>query len=187
MDKSQTVFVAPREVRDLVYRASRIAGCDPGTAEQIAQSVEFGEIHHGGAIGAFCGSLASGELPVSPWVTAPDALLAAETAVRAAGSASVTFEPAVPLATIAATLWQGRMRGVANTGPDHRTRGDRAVSSVGLHRVDGEVSPPGRARIAEADEAAHRLGIEVDRDVFSRLEADAAGFLVAESVLDQIE
>ena len=54
-----TVTVAPREIHDLVYRVSRIAGCDPGTAERIAENVTFAEIHHGAAVRAFCEALGS--------------------------------------------------------------------------------------------------------------------------------
>ena len=99
-----TVRVAPREIHDLVYRASRIAGCDPGTAERIADNVTFAEIHHGAAVRAFREAIEAHDLRASGWATAPDALLAAEVAARTGGRASARFDSPVPLAAIAGTL-----------------------------------------------------------------------------------
>ena len=182
-----TVPVAPREIHDLVYRASRIAGCDPGTAERIADNVTFAEVHHGAAVRAFCEALEALDLPTSAWVTAPDALLAAEVAARTGGPASAEFDSGVPLAAIAGTLRHCLERGVAPIGIHNRDRGDLAVSVVEMHTIDQETEEAGRARIAGTGRDAHRLGVEVDRLLFSRLEAAAAGFLVAEATLDEIE
>ena len=98
---STTVTVAPREIRDLAYMAGRVVGCDAGTAERIADNVTFAETHHGAAVSTFCDALEAGNLPGSVWGTAPDALLAAEVAARSGNSASVAFEPPVPLGAIA--------------------------------------------------------------------------------------
>ena len=79
-DAGATVCVAPREIHDLAYRAGRVAGCDPGTAERIAENVTLAEIHHGAAVRAFCETLGAADLATSAWATAPDAVLAAEVA-----------------------------------------------------------------------------------------------------------
>ena len=181
-----TVTVAPREIHDLAYRASRIAGCDPGSAERIAENVTFAEIHHGAAVRAFCEALEVLDLPLSGWVTAPDALLATELSARAGGMASARFDPEVPMAAIAGTLRQSLERGVAAVGMDDRVRGDTTVGVVEVHRVDGEALAASRARIADALNNAHRLGVGIDEIWFRRLEAAAAGFLVAEAMLDEV-
>ena len=181
-----TVTVAPREIHDLVYRASRVVGCDPGTAERIADNVTFAQIHHGAAVRAFCEALEAGDLPLSVWVTAPDAVLAAEVAARAGGIASARFDPGVPMAAIVGTLRQSLERGVAAVGIDGRGRGDTTVGVVEMHRGSGEAVAASRARLADARNNAQRLGVGVDRIWFSRLEAAAARFLVAEAALDEV-
>lgn len=181
-----TVTVAPREIDDLVYRAARVNGCDAGTAKRIAENVTFAEIHHGAAVRVFCEALESLDLTASAWVTAPDALLAAEVAARAGSGASAVFDPPVPLAAIAATLHQSLERGVAPVGIDGRVRGDTTVGVVELQRVDADAVTAIRARLGDARRGAHRLGVAVDRVWFRRLEAAAAGFLVAEATLDDV-
>lgn len=182
-----TVRVAPREIHDLVYRASRITGCDPGTAERIAENVTLAEIQRGAAVRVLCETLEAADLPTSAWATAPDALLAAETAARSNGTASATFDPPVPLACIAAALEQSLERGVAAAGIDSQARGDLMVAAVEMRAVDRESETAGRARIAGARRDAYRVGVGVDHLWFRRLEEAASGFLVAETTLDEIE
>ncbi len=181
-----TVTVAPREIRDLAYMAGRVAGCDAGTAERIAENVTCAEIHHGNAVSTFCDALEAGDLPGSVWVTAPDALLAAEVETRRGGSGSVMFEPAVPLAAIAETLQQSLQRGMACAGIADGARGDTTVDAAEMRRVDEAAVAGSRERVVHADEEAHRLGVRVDQVAFGRLEAAAAGFLVAEATLDEV-
>jgi len=182
-----TVSVAPREIHDLVYRASRLAGCDPGTAERIAENVTYAEIHHGAAVSAFYDAIGALDLPASAWATAPDALLAAEVAARTGGRASAAFDSPVPLAAIAGTLRHCLERGVEPIAIHGRDRGDLVVSVVEMRTVDQEGEGATGARVASTGRDAHRLGVEVDRLLFSGLEAAAAGFLVAEATLDELD
>ncbi len=46
----QTVLVAPREVRDLIQRASRVKGCEASVADHLATKVTFCEVYYGGGI-----------------------------------------------------------------------------------------------------------------------------------------
>ena len=181
-----TVRVAPREIHDLVYRVSRVAGCDPGTAERIAENVTFAEIHHGAAVSAFCEAIQALDLPASAWATAPDALLAAEVVARAGGRASAAFDSPVPLAAIAGTLRHCLERGVAPIGIHGRDPGDLTVSAVEMRTVDQAEGASG-TRVAGTGRDAHRLGVEIDRLLFSGLEAAADGFLVAEATLDELD
>ena len=185
-DMGTTVTVAPREIHDLVYRAGRVTGCDPGTAERTAENVMFAEIHHGAAVRAFCEALEAGDLRLSAWATAPDTLLATEVAARTGGTASVAFDPGVPLAAIAGTLRQSLERGVAALGIDGQARGDTTVGVVEMRKCDAGAMAASQARTADARRDAYRLGVGVDRIWFRKLEAAAAGFLVAEATLDQV-
>lgn len=193
---STTVTVAPREIHDLVYRASSVAGCDAGMAERIADNVTFAEIHHGAAVRAFCAALETQTLGASAWVTAPDVLAAAELAARSVGIASVMFEPPVPLAAIAGTLQQSLERGVTHVGADTGARydtgdrGDRGasvVSTIDLRLADESATAARQALIDDARANAYRNGIAVEQAWFSKLEAAAADYLVAESILDEID
>ena len=186
-DMDATVTAAPRELHDLVYRAGRVAGCDPGTAERIAENVTLAEIHHGAAVRAFCEALEALELPTSGWATAPDALAAAEVAARAGGTALAAFDPEVPLACIAASIQQCLERGVATVGIDSQARGDLMMAAAEMRTVDQQAETAARAPITEALRDAHRRGVGVDRLWFRRLEAAAAGFLVPEATLDEVE
>ena len=184
---STTVTVAPREIHDLAYRASSVAGCDAGMAERIADNVTYAEIHHGAAVRAFCAALETETLGASAWATAPDVLAAAELAARSVGIASVTFEPPVPLAAIAGTLQQSLERGVTHIGADTGARGDRAVSTIDMRSADEPAAAARQALIDDARADAFRNGIAVEQAWFSKLEAAAADYLVAESVLDEID
>lgn len=186
-DVSSTVRAAPREIHDLVYRAGRMAGCDPGTAERIAENVTYAEIHHGAAVSAFCEAIGALDLPTSVWATAPDALLAAEVAARTDGRASAAFDSPVPLAAIAGTLRHCLERGVAPIGIHDRDRGDLRVSVVEMLTVDQESEGARGVRVSGTGRDAHRLGVEVDRFLFGGLEAAASGFLVAEVTLDKLD
>lgn len=186
-DSDELVTVAPREIHDLVYRASRVARCDAGTAERIAQSVTFAEIHYGGAVGVFCDALAGGVVPTSTWATAPDTVLAAEVSARTHGHALATFDRDVPLAAIGATLSQCLTRGVTSDVIEHPALGNTTVHTVALFVADDAATATSRGRIADADHSAHRLGVSVDAAWFTRLEAAAAAYLVAEATLDSIE
>ena len=118
---------------------------------------------------------------------------------RADGAALAVFDPAVPLACIAAVLHQSLQRGVAAVGIDSGARGDEMLAAVEMCTVAPEraavemctVAPeraaPSGELIAEARRDAHRLGVRVDAVSFGVLEAAAAGFLVAEATLDEIE
>ena len=184
---STTVTVAPREIHDLVYRASCVAGCEAGMAERIAHNVTFAEIHHGAAVRAFCAALEADALSTSAWVTAPDALAATEFAARNGGIASAAFEPPVPLAAIAGTIQQSLERCVAPARIDADARGDSAVGTIALCLIDDEAASARRALIAGARDDAYRYGIDVAQTWFSRLDAAAATYLVAESTLDEID
>ena len=96
------------------------------------------------------------------------------------------FLNAVDVAS-AVVLWQSLQRGVAVAGIDAGARGNTTVRSVELHEIDDGASRTSRARVAHTHDHAHRSGVEVDRGWFERLEAAAAGFLVAESTLDRAD
>lgn len=68
----------------------------------MVENITFSEIHHGAAVETFVSSLVAGDLSESAMANAPDALAAAEIAARTDGEVTVTFDPPVPLAAVAA-------------------------------------------------------------------------------------
>ena len=110
----RTVYVAPREIVDLVSRILRVHGVDPATATDTASDVML------------CSAVGHG---------AVDAVLAA--------------------------VDDGS---IASIGPPHRP-----------------VHPP-----EDSLAVAYRRGIEITENQLAALERAAAGFLVAESMLDSI-
>lgn len=187
---SATVTVAPREIHDLVYRSSRAAGCGAGIADRMAENVTFAEIHRGAAVEAFVAALVAGGLSASPLATAPDALAAAEVTARSDGEATVAFDPSVPLAGLAASLWHTLERGVHAVDLDPHATGASAIASIRLStdHVDTDhanelVGSAIRARSGDA----FRNGVVLDRTWFAHLDLAAAEFLVAEATLDEID
>ena len=92
----------------------------------------------------------------------------------------------MPLAAIAGTLQQSLERGVAPNRIYADARGDTTVATIELRLIDSESASARRALIADTHNDAYRHGIDVERIWFSRLEAAAATYLVAESTLDEI-
>ena len=117
---TSVVTVAPREIHDLVSHASRVAGCDPGTADRIAHNVTCAEMCFGAGASAFRDALDAADLPRSAWSAAPDAVLAAEVAARAGDEGVATFRVDTPFAAVVGTLCQSLERGVAVVDIDGR-------------------------------------------------------------------
>ena len=55
------ILVAPREVHDLIQRASRVKGCEASVAERIASKITFCEVNYGGGIGSWLDLVADDE------------------------------------------------------------------------------------------------------------------------------
>ena len=181
---SAIVTVGPREIHDLVYRASRVAGCHAGIADRLAESVTFAEIHHGASVETFLAALFAGNLADSAYAAAPDRLARAEVAARSEGEAIATFDPPVPLAAIAASLWLTSGRGVQPAEDFAGAAGATEVTEVHLGAAD--VDRAWAARVDQRHTDAHRHGVILDRMWFSSLGEAAAEFLVAEATLDEI-
>lgn len=179
----KVVTVAPREIHDLVYRCSRVAGCDAGTAHRIAENITFGEIHYGRAVQAFTAALDDGGLPRSMVATAPDAVAAAEVEARTIGTATARFDPPVPFAAIAAAIWHAGSRGAILFALDPDTTGASAVAAV---RLGVGMSDAATSAIPARTRDAHRDGVVLDRSFLSQLDQAAAGYLVAETTLDEV-
>lgn len=190
-DESSEVILAPREIKDLVYRCCRVQGVDPGTADRLADNVLHAQIHRGPVLEAFVAVLEpshdvseSEGADLTRLSIAADEVELAEAAVAAKGSATVTFEFAVPLLALSHSLWQAAERGTANVGVSATAHGVKQIS--GIEFVSEGLDQPTQAAASERHLKAHQQGLPVAASSLGRLESLAARFLVAEATLDTI-
>ena len=190
-DSDPVTIIAPRELRDLVYRCCRVQGVDPGTADRFGDNLLHAQIHRGAAVEAFLhvlasstSSAASSSGDLTRVVTAADSIALAEVTARREGAATAAFDSAVPLTALSQTLWHAAQRGVASVGISAATPGDQRVSSIEF--VAEELDQAARTSARQRYLAAHRQGLPVATSAFVELESRAAQFLVAERTLDNI-
>ncbi len=177
-----TLRVAPREVVDLVWRASRVRGCDPALADRVAADVAYCELHNGGGLAAWL-DLADGE----PGLLAESARAAhlvavAEVGATDDGAGDCLFDPPLPFALVARAINEATGRGVHSDVPL-----DGLAGTDRLDRLD--LISDGRTGHGTADHRArHRAalaaGLDVDQAAWTRLVVIAQGFLVSEADLD---
>ena len=101
---TETERVAPREIVDLVYRASRVRGCDSSAADRVAAEVDFCETHHGGGLAAWMALVDDSPqcLPESVLSSFRIDLVAALAGAEGIGRADWT--PPIPFALVAASV-----------------------------------------------------------------------------------
>ena len=183
-DSDPVTIIAPRELRDLVYRCCRVQGVDPGTADRFGDNLLHAEIHRGAAVEAFLHVLASSAGVLTRVVTAADGIALAEVTARSEGVAAASFDSAVPLTALSHSLWHAAQRGVASIGISATAPGDQQVSSIEF--VAEELDEAARTSARQRYLTAHRQGLPVATSAFVELESRAAQFLVAEGTLDTI-
>jgi hypothetical protein len=187
-DASERVLVAPREIADLVDRASRVQGCSVADAARLAADVTFCEIHHGGGLTAWL-ELADG--PPGGLVGAIDAARTLDRwaldileGARAGepgatgGAVEHRWAGSVPYALLARSQAALAQHGVAvDIAAD---RGTDQVAGARLRVVAATDRPDDERR--RRDALAH--GVGVDRAAWAALAAAAAAFLMPEAELD---
>lgn len=185
-DCNAVTILAPRELKDLVYRCCRVQGVDPGNADRFADNVVHSEIHRGASVGMFLWLLAgsSSITELVRWTTAADQVELAEVAAHREGVATASFTSKVPLLTLSGSLWQAAERGVASVGVLATAPSDLEFMSIGF--VVRELDEAERIAAHTRYLAAHQRGLVVATSALEALESRATGFLVAESTLDAI-
>jgi len=180
-------ILAPRELKDLVYRCCRVGGIDPGTADRFADNLLHAQIHRGKAVETFLAILASSTSSTDELarvVAAADRVELAEATTRSVGVATATFDSAVPLLALSLSLWHAAERGIASIGISNTAPGDQHVESIEL--VAETLDQTARASAQQRHSTAHQQGLSVTTSDFAQLESQAASFLVAEMKLDEI-
>lgn len=174
------VLVAPRELHDLVFRCARVAGLDVGAADRVGRNVTFAEVHLGKAVDCFVSVLNDPVRLLSEYDSSPDALVSAEVEAKIIGSVSVVFGVPTPLAALVSVIADIEGRGIKVDGVPEDATGATVVERL---QVGGPVLPAGLSTRTRAA----RNGLIVTGQTFDVLNVAAKEFLVAESVLDEIE
>ena len=179
---TETERVAPREIVDLVYRASRVRGCDSSAANRVAAEVAFCETHHGGGLAAWTALVddAPGRLAESVLSSYQIDLVAA--LARTEGASRTDWNPPIPFALVAGSVRSCALRGLRWSVAPVEPTGTDPVSTMELSSAE---CPDSRADwFDERSQSALAEGLLVDRMLWSRLDQEAAGFLLSEAVLD---
>ena len=185
-------ILAPRELRDSVYRCCRVQGVDPGAADRFADNLLHAQIHRGASVETFLSVLVSSSSSAADLTrvtTAADSVELAEATARIEGVATATFDSAVPLMALSHSLWHAATRGIASIGISPTAPGDQHVESIEFvtQILDAEaLDPVARAAAQQRHLTAHQQGLPVATSSFVQLESHAAPYLVAEVTLDAI-
>ena len=180
-------ILAPRELRDFVYRCCRVQGVDPGTADRFADNLLHAQIHRGASVETFLSVLVSSSSSADDLTrvtTAADSVELAEATARIEGVATATFDCAVPLMALSHSLWHAAERGIASVGISPTAPGDQHVESIEF--VTEALNQAARTSARQRHLTAHQLGLPVATSSFVQLESRAAPFLVDEVTLDAI-
>ena len=179
---NQTESVAPREVVDLIYRASRVRGCDSSVADRVATQLAFCEVHHGDGIAAWMFLVDDAPQGLLESARSSYRIDAAAAAACAERTGTADWEPPIPFALVAESICSYAQRGLRWSGCPTEPSGTDPVASI---KISLEGVPGGQAdTFGERSQVVLAQGLVVDRVLWSRLESEAAGFLMSEATLD---
>lgn len=183
-----SVAVAPREIRDYVYRATRLTGTDHGVANEVARAALFAHIQLDSHLANVVEALELGEGPkfglpfVETAESAPDRTALLPDGFVVADLALFAWEACQRGHEIQMTCGDGEQR----SPTDWLTTGRAGLGIAELRVVD---QPANRSAVARTDSRrrqAHSNGCLIDQGVWTRMGALAAGYLVAESDIDAV-
>jgi hypothetical protein len=176
------VWVAPREIVDIVHRASRVHGCSASLADRIAADVAHCEVHHGGGLQAWSDLVDQSSARLVDAGRAAYRLDLAELAVQRGEVAVETWDPPIPFALLARGLAELAARGVRwPAWPDELTGTDEVT---GIELSSGEWPDQEVQRHRHRNRQVLAEGLAVDGRLWRILETTARHFLMSEAVLD---
>lgn len=187
------VLVAPREIVDVVYRASRVAGADSGVASMLGRSACFAVGQLGSDLSHVVDALEKGQPP--PLGFAPVAQIESG-AFGVDGSLAVDAEP-YSVADLAYAAFSASTRGcvlsmVCGDGVVHAphewlSTGRSALLIEELRAEQREVDAGLVARVSARHDEALRHGLSIPESSWRALMAHAAPYLVPEQLIDAAE
>lgn len=184
-DRPQHTIIAPRELKDLVYRACRVRLVDSGNAILFAENLTHAQIHRGAAIEHFVPIVASSTSShLEQIILAANFVeLGAATALLE-GEATIALESKTPLLAISQSLWNVAKRGIASVGISHEAPADLEFRELQFTILPLDQLNINLARQRHAK--AYQMGLPVATSSFSALESIASAYLVEEAKLDEV-
>ena len=184
---SAKTTIAPRELRDLVYRCCRVRGIDAANADRFAENLVHAEVTRGAALCGFIRILdpsPSSSDELARLAGAADIIEVAETAIQHHSAATATFETAVPLLALSHSLQQAAHRGTISVNISPSTDANQEVGYIEF--VRGTLDYRTQTDVQQHHLRAYQQGLTVASFAFLQLERYAAAFRVAEATLDAI-
>ncbi|MBD35618.1 MAG: hypothetical protein CL512_02490 [Actinobacteria bacterium] len=172
------VSVAPREIHDLVQRASRVKGCEASVAEKIASRITFSEVHNGGGINSWL-QIAAGEVGALNETFRLSQVL---DSLPSENSSSFTWDPPISFALISEPLDLLQSHGFTWSCEPEVVTGESLVERVYLIE-EASTNSPTHGKLA----TAFSKGVQVDKSDWKDLTDIAANYLLSEEILDDAE
>lgn len=172
------VSVAPREIHDLIQRASRVKGCEASVAEKIASRITFSEVHNGGGINSWL-QIAAGEVGALNETFRLSQVL---DSIPSENSSSFTWDPPISFALISEPLNLLQSHGFTWSCEPEVTTGESLVEHVYLIE-EASANSPTNGKLA----TAFSEGVQVNKSDWKDLTEIAANFLLSEEILDDAE
>lgn len=176
-----TVVVAPREIVDLVFRASRVRGCDASVAERVATSIAYCEGQYGGGLAAWA-EIVSGPRPLVEAAAASFTVDLAIVDTLRNQRGRVEWDPPIPAAFIAEAIADAQRRGLSWRDHPPRITGTTPIDAVEFVPATGADAPDPPAR--EQTVAHLSNGIAINASLWTSISRQADAFLLSEAVLD---
>lgn len=175
---SKEIFVAPREIHDLIQRASRVKGCEASVAERIASKITFCEINYGGGINGWLQLVADDENCLTETFKSVQVL----DSIPSKDSLDFSWNPSIPFAFIAQSLNALQSYGFTWECNPEAPTGDVQIECVCLNKLDSE-------KIASNNKMnkAFSEGLQVDKGEWENLVGISSRFLLSEKILDDAD
>jgi hypothetical protein len=190
---STSILVAPREIVDLVYRASRVTGVDSGVASILGRSACFACGQLGSQLDNVAEPLAS---RTSPPLGFSSVALAEVEAIRSS-AAEVELDTTLTVADLAYSALRAGQRGtsismkgsdgVLHTPHDWLSAGRAGIVVVGLIATTAPLDPGVVGRVKTRHAQALRDGISISLQNWKSVGELARDYLVEESIIDAAE
>ena len=172
---SKEIFVAPREIHDLIQRASRVKGCEASVAERIASKITFCEINYGGGIKGWLQLVADDKNCLTETFKSVQVL----DSLPSKDSLDFSWNPSIPFAFIAQSLNALQSYGFDWESSPKVPTGDMQIECVCLNKLNSEKSDS-----TNKTNKAFSEGLQVDNDEWENLVGIASRFLLSEKILD---
>ncbi|CAI8345541.1 MAG: Uncharacterised protein [Acidimicrobiales bacterium AG-410-I20] len=172
------VSVAPREIHDLIQRASQVKGCEASVAERIASRITFSEVYNEGGINSWL-QIATGEAGALNETFRLSQVL---DSVPSEDSSSFVWDPPISFAFLSEPLDLLRSHGFAWSCEPEAINGESLIECVRLtEEIPVDNSPPKKLTNAFSE------GVKVSESDWKDLTDIAANFLLSEKILDNAE